>query len=261
MNTRAARVFLPILRDVERELTVPIPERIRILWELEFDLEELRDRFVSEGLPRDEARIRALETLVPDRVALRALGRLHASLYRRVTRHLSGERISIIERSALAISTAAVLLVETMLVTRVNLLGDPSPFLWPVLGLGALLFAASMAKVFQLWIKRDHRTPGRGLEGILVLAGVTLLVGLSGMFFDFYRLAGILEKAPQSTGTLVSQWLVQDAALLSVSVLLALAGGLTWFVLTQWLTLVSRAHREALGLRSGSILNKPFGRR
>ncbi len=247
MSSGAARVFLPVLREVERGLPVPIPERVRILRELEFDLEELRKRLMADGLSPEQARARALEALVPDRIALRALGRLHSPLYRRLTRHVGDANLRMLERSALVTATAAVLLVEARVLIRADLLRDPSPFLWPVLGFGALLFAAIVDKAFELWIKRDHRTPEHGLGGILALAGATLMVGLLGVLFDFYRLAEILEGSPQSTLALGSQWLLRDAALLSVSILLALAGGLAWFVLSQWLTLVSGAHRDALG--------------
>ncbi len=41
MSTPAARPFLPALREVEGRLSVPIQERVRILLELEFDLEQL----------------------------------------------------------------------------------------------------------------------------------------------------------------------------------------------------------------------------
>ena len=91
--------------------------------------------------------------------------------------------------------------------------------------MGALLFAAITAKVFELWVKGDHRTPERGLRGILGLAGVTLAAGFGGAFLDFYRLAGVLERAPELAGALASQWLLRDSALLSVSILLSDAGG------------------------------------
>jgi hypothetical protein len=248
MTTDAVRSFLPILREVERGLSVPIPERVRILRELEFDLEELRNRFMAQGLPAEEARIRALEALVPDGTALEELGRLHAPTYLRITRHMSEDRLRIMERSALGLSTISVLLGATLGLSRVDLLRDPSPFLWPVLGLGALLFMALIAKAFGLWIKGDHRRPDSGLGGILALAGATLATGTSGVLFDFYRLAEILERSPHLGEELVRQWLVSDSSLLLVSILIALAGGLFWFILTQWLTLVSGAHREVLGL-------------
>ncbi len=52
MNARAQRAFVPTLREVEHGLALPIPERLRILRELEYDLQELWGRLVEEGLPQ-----------------------------------------------------------------------------------------------------------------------------------------------------------------------------------------------------------------
>lgn len=244
------RAFLPDLRRIEPELPVPLPERVRILRELEYDLEQLRDGLVSRGMTTDDARRRALDALLPDRIALQELGRLHSPLYRRLTRCLDAERLRIAERSALALATASVLVAESLVLLRTGPFRDPSPFLWPVLGLGALLFAACTAKVFELWIKRDHRRPGRGVGAILGLAGVVLGVGALGAVADLSHLAGTLEQSPSLAGTLTLRWLVQACALLSVAILISLAGGLTWFILSRWVTLVSGARREVLGLDS-----------
>jgi hypothetical protein len=238
-----------VLREVERGLALPIPDRVRILRELEYDLEELCARFVAGGLSDEAARGRAIQALVPDRGTLHELDRLHAPWYRRVTRHLTADHLRLAERSALAIATASVVIVQTVTLLRVDLLRDPSPFLWPTLGLGALLFATVMTKVFELWIKRDHRTPAQGLSTILVLAGATVLTGIAGMFFDLYRLAGAFERAPELAGIVAGQWLLRDLTLLSISVLLALGGGLAWFVLNQWLSLVDGARNDVLGLK------------
>lgn len=248
MSVPTARIFLHDLRTVERQMSLPLPERVRILRELEFDLEELRDRLLARGLSADDAEARALEALVPDREALHQLGTLHAPRYLRATRFLGDRRLWLLERSALVLATSFVLVVGTVMLLRADLLGDPSPFLWPVIGLGGLLFAAVLAKVFQLWIKQDHRRPRRGLTSILALSGLILGTGIAGTLFDLYRLAAILERAPDLAATLASGWLVRDAALLSVSLLLALAGALAWLVLARWLALVSDAYRRALGL-------------
>ena len=256
MTPPAARIFLPDLRAVERQMTLPLPERVRILRELEFDLEELRDRLLTQGLSAEDAQARALEALVPDPEALRQLGTLHAPLYLRATRPLGDRRLWLLERTALGLATGFVLVVGTAMLLRADLLGDPSPFLWPVIGLGGLLFAAVIAKVFQVWIKRDHRRPRRGLASILTLSGLILGTGIAGTLFDLYRLAAILERAPDRAAILASGWLVRDAALLSVSLLLALAGALAWFILAQWLALVSDAYRRALGLEPDLLWKK-----
>ena len=250
MSGPAARGFVPVLREVERGLAMPIPDRVRILRELEYDLEELCARLVAGGLSPEVARGRAVHALVPDSGTLHELDRLHAPWYRRVTRHLTEDRLRLAERSVLAIATASMVIVQTVTLLRVDLLRDPSPFLWPVLGLGALLFAMVVTKVFNFWIKGDHRTPGQGLSTILALAGATVLTGLGGMLFDLYRLAGALERASELTDVVAGEWLLRDLTLLSISILLALGGGLAWLVLNQWLSLVSGARRDVLGLNA-----------
>ncbi len=54
---------------------------------------------------------------------------------------------------------------------------------------------------------------------------------------------------------LVPEWIRQDLALLSVSLLLALGGGLAWFVLNQWLRLVDGARNAVLGLNVSHTQN------
>jgi hypothetical protein len=248
VSTAASRPFLAVLRAVERELTVPLPERVRVLRELEYDLEALRDRLVDGGLSPELAETRALEALVPDGDTLRALGRVHAPLYARFTRGVGGARLRLAERSVLAAATAAVLVVGTLALLRVGVLGDPSLFLWPVLVQGALLFGAIFAKAFGLWIKRDHSAPGRGLGLILGLSASTLTSAVVGAFVDFYRVTATLAHTPELAAGLLLPMVVRTSTLLAVAMLFALAGGLTWFVLTQWTAAAEGARRAALGL-------------
>ena len=256
MSGPAAGGFAPVLRKVDGGLALPIPDRIRILRELEFDLEELCARLVAGGLKPEVARGRAVQALVPDRVTLRELDRLHAPWYRRVTRHLAADRLRLAERSTLAIATALVVIGQSVALLSVDFLRDPSLFLWPVLGLGTLLFVTIATKVFSLWIKRDHTTPARGIGTILGLACATLLTGIFGVVVDLYRLAVALETTPELVDVLIPDWLRQDMTLLSVSLLLALGGGLAWFVLNQWLRLVDGARNAVLGL---NVLYPPNG--
>ena len=62
------------------------------------------------------------------------------------------------------------------------------------------------------------------------------------------RLAGTLETVPELSDVAAGAWLLRDLTLLSISILLALGGGLAWFVLDQWLRLVDRARSDVLGL-------------
>ena len=241
------RAFLPTLRKLDRDLTVPIPDRLRILRELEFDLEALSGELEARGMPPEQARARALDALVPDGATLSELDRLHASHYRRLTRHFSPGRLRTIERSALVLATAVVLFAESLLLLRADWLRHAPPFLWPVLGLGALLFAAIAAQSFRLWVKRDHQDPAANFRVILFLSGLTLATGIFGAFADFLQLAGALQAEPGLAASLLPEWLAGTGVLLSFSLLLALTGGLAWFIPAHWLALVSGTHAELLG--------------
>lgn len=250
MNAPAVDVFSPILREVEAGLRLPLPDRTRLLRELEADLEELTGRFIAEGMSADKALARAREALVPDQRSLNALNAVHEPLYRRLTRGISGDGLLLAERGALSLATLFVVVGGGLSLARVDLLASPSPFLWPVLWLGGLIFAAVVAKAFQLWVKRDHLAPGRGLGAILLLSGATLGTGLLGLLVDVFRLAARLEVEFADAAPLLTDWLMRDTALMSVSILVALLGGLAWFVLAQWLAFIEDDHRQLLGLNA-----------
>lgn len=249
MSRERTRRFLPTLRELEDGLALPLPDRVRILRELEFDLEELFRRFLDQGVPVAEARDRAVKTLVPNRRSLGHLTVLHAPLYRRLTRGLPEDRLRRAERWALVATAGLVLALETLAVSRLDVFSDPSPFLLPVVGLGALMLSLAAANVFRLWIRGDSADPGPGLGALLALTGGILLVGVLGTVADFHALAGVLEKTPGLASTLLLPWLVRSCGLLAVALLLALAGGLIWLALAQWLALASHARMETLGYR------------
>ena len=253
MSSGATRAFLPILRRLEGELSIPLPHRVSVLQELEADLEELTATFVARGYRVVDARRMAEEALVPDGTALGELRRVHASSYERLVLRFGGSRLRVVERTALVLATTAVVVLEAVALSQMNLGYDPSPFIWPVLALTGLLFAAIVASAFSLWIKKDESDPSRAARGVLPLAGLVLGTGLGGVMIDLYLLAAGLEAAPAQAATLFLQWLRRDGSLLAVSMLASLLGGLTWFVLTQWRSALAAARARALGLEHDNI--------
>jgi hypothetical protein len=119
-----------------------------------------------------------------------------------------------------------------------------------------LLFALVTAKTFQLFIKGEHTRPGKGLGTLLLVAAATLGVGLGGTVIDLYRLAATLEASPEVSVVLTTQWLGRSAVLLSVALIVSMAGALAWFALSQWISLAEGAHREILGLPPRSRLQR-----
>jgi hypothetical protein len=255
MSTSRGDALTGVLRQVGQGLSLPLPHRVRILRELAADLESFTALLVKQGMPTEEAHRRATEALVPDEAALRLLDCLHEPWYRRRTGHVLPDRLRMMERGALAVSTALVLGAEAYALRQVDVFGDPSPFLGPVLAMGALLFALVASKAFQLFIKGDDGSPRAGLLSILSCSGATLGLGLGGTVFDLYRLAGTLEANPEVAAALVPLWLGRSAVLLTVALITSMAGALGWFILNQWVSVSEGAQREVLGLPPRSPLS------
>jgi len=248
MSAVASADFSEALRLVGNGLALPLQQRVRILRELAFDLEELRSSLVAQGVPAEEAHRRATEALVPDADALRQLDRIHTPLYRRATRGVMPDRLRRLERGGLAVATAGVVAVEAWALRQADLFGDPSSFLAPVLVVGAVLFALMVAKVFELFIKGDHVRPQGRLGAILGVSAVTLGLGVAGTFLELYQLAATLEASPELAQLLAPLWLARTAVLLTVALLVAVSGALGWFILSQWVALAEGAQQEILGL-------------
>ncbi len=253
----ADRAFLPLIRELEGQMTLPTPDRLRILRELEGDLEAMRDSFMAGGMPEAEAVGRAREVLAPDPVTLQRLGALHQPRYHQATRGVAADRLRLLERSVLAACTGAIILAAALMLARADLLASPSPFLFPMLGLGALMAAAILSSVFRMWVRFDD-DQGPRLALVLLIAGAAITLGVVGTIVDFYRLAGRLAQNPANDLLLATEWIIRDAALIAVALVIAMAGGLTWFVSTQWLTLVRGERIEFLDLKSPHPLLKEF---
>ena len=253
----ASRDFLPLIRQLEGQMTLPVSDRIRILRELEGDLESMRDAFLAAGLTPAEAVDRAREALAPDPITLQRLGVLHQPRYHQVTRGLAADRLRLLERSVLAACTGAIILAAIAMLARADLLASPSAFLIPMLGLGALMAAAILSLAFRMWIRFDDDIEV-GLSPVLAVGLAALGLGFFGALVDLYRLASTLSANPANDLVLATRWVVQDAALIAVSIVIALAGGLTWFVSTQWLRLVRSERVQFLDLKSSQPLIKEF---
>lgn len=257
MSVRTPTAPRSIFREISDRLEAPLPQRTRFLRELSSDLDLLTRSFVAEGHPPEEARRRAAAALVPDPATLAHLGHIHASWYRRVTGRLSARLLMRIERGTLVTAVVALIVTEARALLQLDLFVDPSPFLLPVLAAGTLTLAAVAAKGFELWVKRDHRRPRRGLGVILGLAGGTLALAGWGVLFDLVELATLLESSPELAGALVYPTVAREAALVSIAILFALAGALGWFVASHWIAFAEHAHERAIRLDDSPVHSDP----
>lgn len=242
----SGRGFTPVLRALDRALGVPVPRRTRILRELDHDLEALRGRLVEGGVPPDEAHRRVVESLVPSAEAVRLLEQVHEPAYRRLTRHLPPARLRLLERGALGLSVSGTILAAAAGLLSVGALREPSPALGGVLLVGALLAGEVARTAFRVWVRGPRSLDGVRPTGILVLSGVVLAAGAAGVLLDLHALAAAAEADPAGATPLVV-WLPAEATLLAVALVFAVAGGLAWFVTSQWLASTRQDRIDLLG--------------
>lgn len=248
MTARSVRPFLPALRSVDSTLAVPVPDRLRLLEELEHDLEAVTQRYVRDGHTPEEAHRLAVEMLVPQGAALDALEHVHRGWFARVTGGLGQLQLRFVERTVLVGAMALVCAITAGAMARADLFADPSPFLGAVLAVGLLLVVAMARVGIDLWIKSDLTAAGPQTRTVVLLSAAILLIGVVGAGVDFYRLTVVMAAGPADPESTVLRWIRQDAALVGTAVGLALTGALCWFASTQWWALVWGARLEVLGL-------------
>ncbi len=234
------------LHEVAERLRLPRPVRSRILLELAADLEDLEHALRLDGVPTDEARRRAMETLLPRADALSDLAGLHRPLYRRLVDRFSDPVRHRFERMSLFVSGGGLFLLGVTWLGRLDLLTDPSAFLWPLLGLALAVLVFGAWKGFELFVKRDHglHQLRRGLWVLPVAAAMATVIAMAGAALDFYALAARLNTDVSSQGVEVLRWLRRDMAMLSIGLLISSIAGVLWLVISVGLARVEQSEAE-----------------
>lgn len=232
------------LRALARRLDLPEPVRSRTLLELRADLEDMATALRSEGMDEDEARRRSLAMLLPSPAAIAEIRALHRPLRDRLVDRWSARGRHRLEHGLLAVTATVALGGGLLLLGGLDLLASPSPWLWPVLGIAALVAGVGAAELHP-----PTRGGSRSWSTVLPILGVAaIVVAVGGAIADAWSLAGRLAAAPDAAASGILVWLRRDAALLSVSLLVATAAGLVELRLAIRAARVTEAEAAALGL-------------
>jgi hypothetical protein len=256
------RRFRTRLEGFGRSLSLPEPQRGRLLEELAADLEDLYHAYRSAGLTAGEAERRALERLLPGETAAAELARLHRTLYVRVLTRIAGNDLATAERVVLGVLAVVLLAVAAAALPLPALLHAPSPFLLPVLGLGcgALLVALWCSQRLFLSGRVCAGDAGRGLGLLLLLLLAAPYLAVLGMAVDFYRAAGAIAEDPATATAAMVRLLRSDGILLLSALQLSLAGGVWWLAL-RLRAVDIRAAATAFRLRSRLVVEASSPRR
>jgi hypothetical protein len=240
--------FAPILSALNERLPLPQPARSRVLLEIAADLEACYEAAREQGLSEVEAEALAVETFGPSSEAVADLVRVHGSPLASLMNGLAGQAHDLWERMALLIAVLGTLALSASCFADLRIFQLAGWAAWPVTLLAVLAISIGLAKVYLLFIKRDHR-PGalnRGLTALLLLAAAPALIGFIVFPFDLYvALDQIAGAWPRSDMELM-RLLLRGHALLCIALTGTLLASLLWFVTVRRTSLIEEQEAELL---------------
>jgi hypothetical protein len=246
--------FAHLLQKIGERLDVAEPTRTRILLEVAADLEDTYQHHLDHGLAPHEAERRAAEAFGASEETLGLLARIHrgsiASVGDRMSQQLgtTWAKILLILLLLFEVLAAGRILTDPWFIVR------PSPFLWPIAAIALATFLVTIWKLLQILPREgtDARSLRNGVSIPLFLAAASLAVAFTGFLFHlqrFFRLGA--ERAPESLFMDFAGWMVAISSLMNVGLLVALFGGLAWFILSGLAARAEARRMESL-LRSAA---------
>lgn len=243
--------FAAVLRTVSERLDLPQPVKSRILLEMAGDLEDLYRHHLEEGFEEARAAELAEDAFAVSDEALKHLARVHES-GSRFTDRLTRQVGSWWEKALLIVWVLAVVLLVATVAAEERFFLVVSPFVWPLLGLALGVFAFSLWKLYELFLKKppDVRRLRSGLGVLLFFAGTSLAVSVCGLVYNLRWYAYHSWKgAPESVFEMFTAWILATSAMMIIGLVTAILAALMWLLLAN---LVTRSeHREVDALLGG----------
>jgi hypothetical protein len=227
--------FSRVLLRTAARLDLPQPIKSQVLLEMAADLEDMFSAYRERGLSEAEAELRVTERFDASDDALRDLTRLHSSAFRCWMDRFSAQARTLWERVLLVVILLFVAMITGRLLFSTAFFRDASGFVWPAILIGIAAVGIFLAKVYQLYIKKDHRVRGlrRWLPTLLMLACAAPTCGLFGYFLTLYLTMTRIAEDVEMAGPHFAGWLVGSTATMIVSLLVAILVALFWFLLVN----------------------------
>jgi hypothetical protein len=227
--------FADLLREINCKLALPQPEKSRILLEVASDLEDMYELYRSRGLGEEEALAKTREKFDISDEALVELTRIHESTFRKLLGRLSEQAQTRWERGLLIAALVFIGGFSGRQVFSSSFFRQASPFVWPLAAVSFAVLALAISETYRLYLKKDHdvKRLRSGLPWFLAMGVLSLATGWCGFVIELYRSTQMgIARADMLLPHLV-EWGIRCSAMLIVSMLVALAAGLVWFVLAD----------------------------
>lgn len=225
--------FAEILRRTNERLDLPQPAKSRILLEIASDLRDLYEAYLEQGLGEEEAARRAEEKFDLSDEALTELIQIHETFLRMLLGRISEQAQTKWERALLTLVVFFIASFSGRELFSARLLERASPFVWPVLGISLATLSIAVFQSYRLYIKKDHdvRRLRAGLHWLLAGGAFSLLAGLTGTLYEMHRSVALSVAEVEKALLFLVDWALRCSALMIVSLDVAIAAGIIWFVL------------------------------
>jgi len=234
--------FTPLLRKINKRLTLPQPEKSRILLELAADMKDMFEFQIDKGKSEENAMELIKEKFDFSEEALKELVNVHESFFRRLLNRLSDQAQSRWERIILLIILISITIISGTIISTKEFFLRSSYFIIPLSGVAIAIILVSLIKFYSLFIKKEHdiRTLHTKLPMILFLGGTGLLIGIAGNFVELY-LAGtegfLLETNLYFFLSMVTDynpiinWFFKSSTLMMSCLLITILSAVLWYLL------------------------------
>lgn len=240
--------FAVALRAAVRNVAAPPGARLRIIEEVGADLEDLYAALRASGVPEAEAKRQAARLLLPDAEAAQALSFVHRPLWAR-WRDRYGSHRHVGERLLLAISASVAAIGSMVVVIMTGLLPNSSPFVFVLVGIGAMTLLQATVKAVRIWVAGESSADRiRDGTGDLLIGAVASPIACGfGILYGLYRVASTAFTAPEREGELVLEWLRTSVVLGVLGFSISILCGLCWMLFVHRAAVIEMRERAMLG--------------
>ncbi len=235
------------LKQVEKKLAVPYPERKDLLAEIASHLEDLYEEKLRAGFSEQDARQNAMRTMAVDNSFYTDIDEVHAPLVRRALAILPPPLSMVIEH--LGVGLVAVLVLITVIIKEevmIRFFAEMGFFMYPLNLMGlAILFLAG-ERIFSLYIKKDHskRNLNQRLLSFKFLGTASAIVGVIGTLLGYFHAFSSAERISAKFGGTFPIWEVSRIAISTTiwGLTLSLVAAIAWYVFRAKGARISEMH-------------------
>ena len=254
--------FKTLLININNKLELPQPTKSRIILEISADLNDAYQSLKSQGMGENEAIEAAKQKFNLDKQSLNDLIQVHQTSFRRWFDHLSTQAQSWWERVILICILAFIIISGGVTIMKLPIVEQASPFVWIIIVLALMASAVFLQKIYQIYIKKDHRLSSvkKGVPFLLFISGFSLVSCMWGYYWQLYnfkayghiletKMIYLLHTTDSTFPTVFRElinWMIESSTFVMIGMIAAIVFALMWYVLMIKISKIEEAEAAVL---------------